>query len=149
MLLFSVCSIFCSYYVFVCTSFFSVCFVCLLYFLIIFNLHFLFFLILYVLFCTFCFFLFYSFPSHPYSVLSLSAHSFIFYLHCGYIFKSSIFYFPFSYPCLLSSSPLCSISIQSVLFLLFFIFRVLYLYLSSVLASAFFNYPFCFIIRAI
>ena len=43
-------------------------------------------------------------------------------LPCCFLFKSAILYFLFSYHSLLSASPFCSISIQSILFLLFFIF---------------------------
>lgn len=48
-------------------------------------------------------------------------------LPCCFPFKSAILCFLFSYHSLLSASPFCSISIQSILFLLFFIFWVLFL----------------------
>ena len=44
-------------------------------------------------------------------------------LPCCFLFKSAILYFLFSCHSLLSDSSFCSISIQSVLFLLFFIFE--------------------------
>ena len=61
---------------------------------------------------------------------------------CCFLCKSVIFCFLFSYHSLLSASPFCSISIQFVVFLLFFIFWGLYLYflLSFDLTSFFFKY---------
>ena len=87
-----------------------------------------------VVICSFCSFL----CSFLLSILSilffstlLSIHCFVFslslfvlfsYLPYCFLFRSAIFSFPFSYYSVLSASPLCSITIQSVLFLLVFIF---------------------------
>ena len=84
-----------------------------------------------------CFYLFLLFFSVFFSVVYLVHPSILFYssfyslfysvsvlfsdLLC-FLFKSVIFSFLFSYYSILSDSPLCSLTIQSVLFLLFFIF---------------------------
>ena len=60
--------------------------------------------------------------SIPCSVLSLCLFTLFSDLPYCFLFKSVIFSFIFSYYSILPASPLCSIIIQSVLFLLFFIF---------------------------
>ena len=66
--------------------------------------------------------LFYTLLPVPCSVFSLCLFTLFFDpLYC-FIFKSAILSFLFYYYYILSASPFCTISIQSVLFLLFFIF---------------------------
>ena len=78
--------------------------------------------------CSFLFFppiffilLFSTLLSIPCSVFSLCLFSLFSDLPYGFLFKSVILSFVFSYYSVLSASPLCSVPIQSVLFLLVFI----------------------------
>ena len=66
--------------------------------------------------------LFSTLLSIPCSVFSLCLFTLFSDLPYGFLFKSVILSFLFSYYSVLSASPLCSITIQSVLFLLVFIF---------------------------
>ena len=89
--------------------------------------------------------LFYS-SSIPYSVSSLCLFTFFSDLPYCFLFKSVILYFLFSCYSNLSASPLCSITIQSVLFLLVFIFLdptiIMTLpVLCSVLSFSLFSFP--------
>ena len=65
--------------------------------------------------------LFSTLLSIPCSVFSLCLFSLFSDLPYGFLFKSVILSFLFSYYSVLSASPLCSVPIQSVLFLLVFI----------------------------
>ena len=79
--------------------------------------------------CSFLFFppiylfilLFSTLLSIPCSVFSLCLFTLFSDLPYGFLFKSVILSFIFSYYSVLSASPLCSVPIQSVLFLLVFI----------------------------
>ena len=87
-----------------------------------------------VVICSFCSFLcsfllsilsillFSTLLSIPCSVFSLCLFTLFSDLSYCFLFKSVVLSFLFSYYSVLSASPLCSITIQSVLFLLVFIF---------------------------